>query len=121
MKINRGIVSHPGELETPYYNTLEFPNTHQDSSEWKPITTKTNPSQKKSRHEYYQPSRNYKYKRDIDPNYSIVDIYDSSTMTKLNRMKRQFSTPAPGGGPGATEEPILEEEDLFDLEFDVRN
>ena len=121
MKINKGIVYHPGELENPYYNNLEFPNTHQDSSEWKPITTKTNPSQKKSRHEYYQPSRNYKYKRDIDPNYSIVDIYDSSTMTKLSRMKRQFSTPAPGGGPGATEEPILEEEDLFDLEFDVRN
>ena len=35
-------------------------------------------------------------------------------------MKRQFNQTG-GGGPGATEEPILEEEDLFDLEFDVRN
>ena len=122
--INRGIVSHPGELDNPYYNNLEFPNTHQDSSEWKPITTKSNPSQKKSRHEYYRPRssrRNYKYKRDIDPNDSIVDIYDSSSITKLNRMKRQFPGPTGGGGPAPTEEPILEEEDLFDLVFDVRN
>ena len=37
-------------------------------------------------------------------------------------MKRQFPGPGGGGGePAATEEPIIEEEDLFDLEFDVRN
>ena len=89
-----------------------------------PITTATKPSQQKSRHEYYQPRssrRNYKYKREIDKHYSIADIYDSSTITKSNRMKRQFPGPGGGGVPGATEEPILEEEDLFDLEFDVRN
>ena len=113
------------KIDNLYYHNLDFPNTHQDRSEWNPITTATKPSQRKSRYEYYQQRssrRNYKYKRDIDPNDNIADIYDSSTMTPLNRMKRQFSPPAPaGGGPAATEEPILEEEDLFDLVFDVRN
>ena len=101
-------------------HNLDIPTKHQDSSEWRPITTATKPSQQKSRYEYYQPRssrRNYKYKRDIDPNDNIADIYDSKT----NRMKRQFPTPPAGGGPAATEEPILEEEDLFDLVFDVRN
>jgi hypothetical protein len=36
-------------------------------------------------------------------------------------MRRQFPFTGGGGGPTATEEPIIEEEDLFDLEFDVRN
>ena len=106
-----------GNLTTHY---LDIPTTHQDISEWKPITTKPNQIQEKSRYEYHKPissRRNYKYKRDIDPNDNIADIYDSKT----NRMKRQFPTPPAGGGPAATEEPILEEEDLFDLVFDVRN
>ena len=103
---------------------VDIPTTHQASSEWKPITTKSNPIQQKNRYEYHKlrsSQKNYKYKRDIDPNYSIVDIYDSSTITKSNRMKRQFPGPTGGGGPAPTEEPIIEEEDLFDLEFDVRN
>ena len=108
------------KIDNLYYHNLDFPNTHQDRSEWNPITTATKPSQRKSRYEYYQQRssrRNYKYKRDIDPNDNIADIYDSKT----NRMKRQFPTPPAGGGPAATEEPILEEEDLFDLVFDVSN
>ena len=111
-----------GNLTTHY---LDIPTTHQDISEWKPITRKSTPIQQKSRYKHHKSRssrKNYKYKRDIDPNDNIADIYDSSTMTPLNRRKRQFSPPAPpGGGPAATEEPILEEEDLFDLVFDVRN
>ena len=90
VQINRGIVSHPGELDNPYYNNLEFPNTHQDSSEWKPITTKSNPIQQKSRYEYHKPRssrRNYKYKRYIDPNDNIADIYDSNTREQGNLLK----------------------------------
>ena len=103
---------------------LDIPTTHQESSEWKPITTKSNPIQQKSRYKYQKPvssHRKYKYKRDIDPNDNIADKNDSNTLKISNRMRRQFPFTGGGGGPTATEEPIIEEEDLFDLEFDVRN
>ena len=61
---------------------LDIPTTNQDSSEWKPITTKSKPIKQKSRYKYQKPvssHRKYKYKRDIDPNDNIADIYDSNT------------------------------------------
>jgi hypothetical protein len=69
---------------------LDIPTTHQDSIEWKPIATKSNTSQQKSRYEYPKPRssrRNYKYKRDIDPNDTIADIYDSNTREQGNLLK----------------------------------
>ena len=69
---------------------LDTPTTHQDRSDWKPITTKSNPIPQKSRYEYHKPrssSRNYKYKRDIDPNDNIADIYDSNTREQGNLLK----------------------------------
>ena len=69
---------------------LDIPTTRQDSSEWKPITTKSNPIQQKSRYKYHKPRsslRNYKYKRDIDPNDNIADIYDSNTREQGNLLK----------------------------------
>ena len=62
---------------------LDIPTKHQVSTEWKPITTKSNPIQQKSRYEYH----NYKYKRDIDPNDNIADIYDSNTREQGNLLK----------------------------------
>ena len=76
-----------GNLTTHY---LDIPTTHQDISEWKPITTKPNQIQEKSRYEYHKPissRRNYKYKRDIDPHDNIANIYDSNTRDQGNLLK----------------------------------
>ena len=69
---------------------LDIPTTHQASSEWKPITTKSNPIQQKNRYEYHKlrsSQRNYKYKRDIDPNDNVAEIYDSNTREQGNLLK----------------------------------